>query len=158
MTVAVQIACRDETPGADAIAGWAKAALAGDRRALCLRIVGEREGAGLNARFRNRHRATNVLAFPADGTDGTTKGERASTAKGDFGLLGDIAICAPVAAREARQQRKVLADHYAHLVVHGVLHLLGMDHRTVDGAKVMEAKEAALLKRFGISDPYGTDE
>lgn len=138
MTVDVQIACSERAPAAGEIAAWAHAALAGDGRSLCLRVVDEAEGAELNGRFRSRRGATNVLAFPA--------GERE--------LLGDIAICAPVAAREARQQRKRLADHYAHLVVHGVLHLLGLDHRTAAQAEVMEAKEVELLGHLGVADPY----
>ena len=139
MTVDVQIACQDHgVPGADAITRWADAARAGDRRALCLRVVDEPEGAALNARFRRRQQATNVLAFPAR----------------ESGVLGDIAICAPVVSREACQQRKRLADHYAHLVVHGVLHLLGMDHHTEREAEAMEAREAELLAGLGIADPY----
>ncbi len=138
MTVAVQIACEDPTPAADQIAGWATAALADDSRAVCLRVVGEAEGVKLNGRFRHQRRATNVLAFPTTEPD----------------VLGDIAICAPVAAREARAQQKGLADHYAHLIVHGVLHLLGMDHDTAAAAAIMEAREVAILERLGIPDPY----
>lgn len=139
MTVDVQIACQNNgVPEADALTRWAATALAGDRRALCLRVVDEREGAALNARFRRRRQATNVLAFPAM----------------QSGVLGDIAVCAPVVSREARQQRKKLADHYAHMVVHGVLHLLGMDHGTAHQAEAMEAREAEVLAAFGIADPY----
>ncbi|MDE0420268.1 MAG: rRNA maturation RNase YbeY [Gammaproteobacteria bacterium] len=141
MTVDVQIAELDgaPAPAASEIARWAEAARGDDTRSLCLRVVGEAEGAALNTRFRDRTRATNVLAFPAE----------------QPGVLGDIAICAPVAALEARQQDKVLADHYAHLVVHGVLHLLGLDHDTPRKAAAMEAREIRLLGRFGIVDPYG---
>ena len=141
MTIDVQIADLDGTPAPPAarIIDWAEAARGGDPRALCLRVVGEAEGAALNARFRDRDLATNVLAFPAEHPE----------------LLGDIAICAPVAALEAREQDKPIADHYAHLVVHGVLHLLGLDHDTPGNAAAMEAKESQVLKRFGIVDPYG---
>ena len=138
MTVAVQIACAGDAPAAAELERWARRALAGDERALCLRVVDEAEGAALNGQFRRRAGATNVLAFAAM----------------EAGLLGDIAICAPVAAREARAQRKPLADHYAHLVVHGVLHLLGMDHRTSGEAALMEEREAALLAGLGIANPY----
>jgi len=141
MTVDVQIAELDDAPAPSAteIARWAEEARGDDTRSLCLRVVGEAEAAALNAQFRDRRQATNVLAFPAEEPD----------------ILGDIAICAPVAALEAREQDKVLADHYAHLVVHGVLHLLGLDHDTPRKAADMEAKEIQLLERFGIVDPYG---
>ena len=146
MTVEVQMDCADDSPAQDLpsaaqIADWAEAALNGEARAVCLRVVGEAEGAELNARFRDRDRATNVLAFPAH----------------EPGLLGDVAICAPVALREARAQHKTLVDHTAHLVVHGVLHLLGLDHDTPGNAAIMEAKEARVLGQFGITDPYGAN-
>ena len=138
MSVDVQIACSEETPPAERIAGWARAALNGDDRDVCLRVVDASEALALNARFRSRQRAANVLAFPAE----------------ESTVLGDIAICASVAAREALAQHKPLADHFAHLVVHGVLHLLGMDHVGTEEAAAMEAKEVELLRRFGIADPY----
>ena len=144
MTVDVQIAELDGAfaPSAAEIAHWAKEARGDDTRSLCLRVVGAAEAAALNARFRARDMATNVLAFPAD----------------EPGVLGDIAICAPVAAVEAREQDKAVADHYAHLVVHGVLHLLGLDHDTPPEAADMEAKEIQVLGRFGIVDPYGDQQ
>ena len=138
MAVNVQIACAADVPRASQLAHWAAAALAGDSRDVCLRVVDEAEGAALNARFRRRGGATNVLAFPAL----------------ERGLLGDIAICAAVAEREALEQEKPLADHYAHLVIHGVLHLLGMDHATDAEAQGMEAKEVSLLKGLGVANPY----
>ena len=139
--VDVQIACAgegEEVPSADDIARWASLALAGDHRAVCLRVVDSDEGSALNQRFRGKRQATNVLAFPAQTS----------------GILGDIAICASVASQEAQRQGKRQADHYAHLVVHGILHLLGMDHQTPADAKAMEAKEVALLEQLGIADPY----
>ena len=139
MTVQVQIACKSGAPPPARIVAWATAAMEGDQRALCVRVVGRREGAALSGRFRGGAGATNVLAFPA-----------AETA-----LLGDIAVCAPVARREAAAARKRTADHFAHLVVHGVLHLLGLDHDTETAASAMEAKEAQVLSRFGIANPYG---
>ena len=138
MNVDVQIACRGDTPSAEDVAVWAESALAGDDRALCIRLVDAAEGAELNSRFRGRTYPTNVLAFPA----------------GESDLLGDIAICAPVAIREACEQGKRLADHYAHLVIHGVLHLKGLDHETEADAVAMEAQEAKLLQSLGIADPY----
>lgn len=136
--VDVQIACADAVPAPDAIRAWAVAALGGDARDVCIRIVGEREGAALNARFRGAAKSTNVLAFEA----------------AQPGLLGDIAICAPVAVAQAREQGKRLGDHVAHLVVHGILHLLGMDHGTDAEAEAMEARERAILADCGIGDPY----
>jgi len=141
MTVDVQIADLAGTPAPAAaeIARWAEVARGEDTRSLCLRVVGESESAALNERFRDRDHATNVLAFPAE----------------EPGVLGDIAICAPVAVLEAREQDKALRDHYAHLVVHGVLHLLGLDHDTPVKAADMESRELEVLVRFGIVDPYG---
>lgn len=138
MTVDVQIACAEGAPAAAQIARWARAARGATTGALCLRVVDAAEGEALNGRYRQRPGATNVLAFPAE----------------ERGLLGDIAICAPVVAGEAERQGKRLADHYAHLVVHGVLHLMGMDHDSPPAAARMEAKEAELLRRFGIPNPY----
>ena len=138
MSVDVQIACSHDAPSAKDVAAWAESALAGDRRAMCIRLVDAAEGTELNSRFRGRSHPTNVLAFPAGETD----------------LLGDIAICAPVAAQEAQEQGKLLADHYAHLVIHGVLHLKGLDHETDADAVAMEAQEARLLEGLGIADPY----
>lgn len=138
MTVDVQIACAEDAPAAAQIARWARAARGASSGRLCLRVVDAAEGEALNGRYRQRPGATNVLAFPA----------------GEGGVLGDIAICAPVAAAEAARQGKRLADHYAHLVVHGVLHLLGMDHDSEPAAARMEAREAELLWRFGIPNPY----
>ena len=142
MSVDVQIACSDDAPSAEDVALWAESALAGDRRAVCIRLVDAAEGAELNGRFRGQAHPTNVLAFPAREPD----------------LLGDIAICAPVAAEEAHEQGKRLADHYAHLVIHGVLHLKGLDHETEADAVVMETQEARLLEGLGIADPYGCDD
>jgi probable rRNA maturation factor len=118
-------------PAAAALARWARAAR--PRTPITLRIVGEREGRRLNHGFRKKDRATNVLSFP-------------------LGDEGDIVLCHPVIAREAREQGKRLAAHYAHLVVHGVLHLRGFAH----GAR-MERREARILRRFGFTNPYRLD-
>jgi len=118
---------------------WARAALECDAQ-IALRIVGSREGRALNRRFRGRSRATNVLSFTL---------ARAPR------LEGDIALCAPVIAREARAQRKERAAHYAHLVVHGVLHLQGYDHATDRQARRMERREARIVMALGYPDPYG---
>ncbi|HEX6529059.1 MAG TPA: rRNA maturation RNase YbeY [Burkholderiales bacterium] len=100
--------------------------------AVTLRIVGEREGRTLNRTFRNKNRATNVLSFES----------------------GDIVLCHPVIRREARAQGKRLRDHYAHLVVHGCLHLRGYDHEKKQDAARMEAREIRILKRGGLRNPY----
>jgi probable rRNA maturation factor len=108
---------------------------------LSLRLVGQAEGRRLNREFRQRDYATNVLTFEY-GTDpaGTTR--------------GDIVICMPVLRQEARQQKKTLLAHAAHLTVHGTLHALGYDHITARDAKRMEALETRILARMGLSDPY----
>jgi probable rRNA maturation factor len=126
---------------------WVEAALAGARRRrpaeLSIRIVGTREGRTLNRTYRDKDYATNVLSFPVDLPPGVR-----------LPLLGDIAICAPVVRREATEQDKAVADHWAHLTVHGVLHLLGYDHIEDAEAVRMEALETRILKRLGIADPY----
>jgi probable rRNA maturation factor len=128
---------------------WAAAALAGARHRrpaeLSIRIVGAREGRTLNRRYRGKDYATNVLSFPVDLPRGV-----------ESPLLGDIVVCAPVVAREAREQHKLARDHYAHLMVHGVLHLLGFDHQNRRDAERMEKLEIAILAGFGIADPYAT--
>ncbi|HAO31770.1 MAG TPA: rRNA maturation RNase YbeY [Candidatus Competibacter sp.] len=126
---------------------WAEAALAGaDYRKdaeLTLRIVNEAEITALNERYRRKQGPTNVLSFPSDAPP-----EVEST------LLGDIVICAPVVLREAVQQAKTPPAHWAHLVAHGVLHLLGYDHDE-EQADVMESLEIQILAGLGYSDPYG---
>jgi probable rRNA maturation factor len=119
---------------------WALAALERDAT-LTLRFVGAREGRALNAQFRGRDYATNVLTFAYDEQD-------------DGPVQADIVICLPVLVREARAQKKPLREHLAHLVIHGVLHAQGMDHENEDEAREMEARETALLRRFRIADPY----
>jgi probable rRNA maturation factor len=132
-------------PGEDAFRRWVGAALAGRRESaeLTVRIVDEPEGRSLNARWRGRDSATNVLSFPAELPPGLP-----------LPLLGDLVVCAPVVAREAAEQGKVEADHWAHLVIHGTLHLLGFDHETEADAAVMEGLERELLAGLGIGDPY----
>jgi probable rRNA maturation factor len=124
---------------------WASAALTRDA-ALTLRLVGEAEARTLNAQFRGRNYATNVLTFAYD--------DDADDAIDTAIVQADIVICLPVVAREAREQGKSLRDHLAHLIVHGVLHAQGMDHEMAAEAKAMEALEIALLHRFRIGNPY----
>jgi probable rRNA maturation factor len=111
------------------------------RTELSVRLVGQAEGRRLNREFRRRDYATNVLTFEY-GTD------PAGTAR------GDVVICVPVVRREAREQKKTLLAHAAHLTVHGTLHALGYDHIAVRDANHMEALETRILARMGISDPY----
>lgn len=143
----VQYACKHRgLPGRAAFAKWARAALSGVRRVnldLAVRIVGNAESARLNARYRGKHGPTNVLSFPCDDPLGRRRG-----------LLGDIVICAPVVAREAGAQNKVETAHWAHMLVHAIMHLRGYDHATGAGAKTMEAREIRVLKRLGFPDPY----
>jgi probable rRNA maturation factor len=144
VTVDVDRAIDAGPPDAD-LARWVGAALAG-REAdaeVAVRIVDADEGRALNAQWRRRESATNVLSFPADLPP--ELGEA---------LLGDLVICAPVVAREAAEQGKAEADHWAHLVVHGVLHLLGHDHQDDAEAEAMEALERHVLAGLGIADPY----
>jgi len=106
-------------------------------------IVGAREGRSFNQRYRDKDYATNVLSFGYE----PRRGE-------DVRLLGDLVICAPVVAREAREQGKVPAHHYAHLAIHGVLHLLGYDHEVPAQAEQMERLERRVLAKLRIPDPY----
>ncbi|MGE4069735.1 MAG: rRNA maturation RNase YbeY [Lysobacterales bacterium] len=137
-------------PAPRSYARWAQSALsaAGCRghHQLSLRVVDADEGLALNRDYRGKAYATNVLSFPADALidDGQTR------------LLGDIALCAPVVAREAAEQGKTLQSHHAHLCVHGVLHLLGYDHEDSAAAEVMEAIEIQAMQRLGFANPYET--
>jgi probable rRNA maturation factor len=133
---------RPWAPGPASLRRWARLA-AGDRRGeLGIRVVGSHESRALNARWRGRAKPTNVLSFPAAPELGG-------------GQLGDLVVCAPVVAREAREQGKPLAAHWAHMIVHGTLHLLGFDHERAADARRMEGRERALLARLGVADPYG---
>jgi probable rRNA maturation factor len=124
---------------------WAAAALAGRRRSfvLSIRVVGAARSRGLNARYRAKDRATNVLSFAGAGPcpDGRH-------------YLGELVICAPVVASEAAAQGKTRDQHWAHMTVHGVLHLLGLDHIRAAEAQKMEAIEVQILDQLGFSNPY----
>ena len=122
--------------------------------ALTIRVVGAAESRRLNRTWRNKDKPTNVLSFPAAPLSPGDTGEPPRFPAKEFSELGDLAICAPVVAREAREQGKSLQAHWAHLVVHGVLHLLGYDHETDRDAEVMEARETKILAQFGYLDPY----
>lgn len=129
---------------------WAAAALAGRREAaeLTIRVVDEVEGTQLNQRYRGRPGPTNVLSFPFDPPPGLPPQD----------LIGDLVICAPLVAREAALQGKPQDAHWAHLVVHGTLHLLGYDHLTDPDAEEMEAMETVILAGLGFPSPYEAPE
>jgi probable rRNA maturation factor len=127
-------------PSAARLRAWALAA-ATSAVEVTLRVVGAAEGRGLNRRFRGRDYATNVLTF----------------AYGARPWRGDIVLCHPVIAREARAQCKPLEAHYAHLVVHGMLHLRGLDHAEKRAAERMERAEIRVLSRLGFRNPYAVE-
>jgi len=131
-----------DVPSAAQLRAWAEAALKTEavEGSLCLRVVGEVEGHRLNADFRGKDRATNVLAFPVS-----------SMLAPEQGILGDIAICAPVVCREAAEN-EAGERHWAHMVVHGVLHLLGHDHQEPVEARHMASCEDAILTKLGFAD------
>jgi probable rRNA maturation factor len=136
-SVSIQYAVRRR--GVPSAASFRRWALAACDVQVNLRIVGEAEGRRLNSRFRKRNRATNVLSFAYQ------------TGK------GDVILCHPVIRREARAQGKSIGAHYAHLVVHGVLHLHGYEHEKKRDAARMEAREIRILRRIGIRNPYAVE-
>lgn len=110
---------------------------------IVVRIVDEQESAQLNEQYRHKPGPTNILSFPVDVPEGV-----------ELNLLGDLVICAPVVEKEALEQDKILMHHWAHIIVHGVLHLLGYDHIDDDEAELMENKEIAILNKLHINNPY----
>nr|WP_225578313.1 rRNA maturation RNase YbeY [Rhodanobacter sp. 7MK24] len=134
-------------PSSTSFRCWVEAALRGAKRRkateLSIRIVDAGEGRALNRDYRGKDYATNVLSFEAELPPGMK-----------LPLIGDMVICAPVVAREAAEQGKRAHDHWAHLTVHGVLHLLGHDHIVEAEAVAMEALETRILAGLGIADPY----
>lgn len=155
MMIDVQFACADAgVPNVEDIQGWIELAgsesgrlPAGDTD-VAVRIVGEAEIQTLNQLYRNKDSATNVLSFPAEPAPGLPSTEAHQ--------LGDIVICASVVRDEALRQAKPLADHWAHMLVHGTLHLLGYDHGADKDAEEMERLEASILQSRGIADPYAS--
>ena len=125
-------------PSKQQLRKWAKAALNVDTE-VTIRVVGEQEGRELNSMYRGKDYATNVLTFPLTETPY---------------LMGDIIICAPVVELEAHAQQKSLESHYAHLTVHGILHLHGYDHEKEPQAELMESIEISILSKLGYANPY----
>jgi probable rRNA maturation factor len=138
-------------PAAPSFRRWAAAACQGRilRADLAIRVVDSKEGQALNRHYRGKDYATNVLSFPAELPPGVDM---------PLPLLGDLVICAPVVAREAIEQGKPVNAHYAHLTVHGVLHLLGLDHDNPLEAEAMEQFERDILAGLGFGDPYAGEE
>ena len=142
MTFSITIQLADDSesiPSAALLKKWCKAALTRQKikqAEVCIRIVGKKEGAALNKKYRHKTGATNILSFPSEIT------------------LGDLVICAPLVKQEARAQEKTAKAHWAHLVVHGTLHLLGFDHIKKKDAAQMEALEIKILSQLGFDNPY----
>jgi probable rRNA maturation factor len=145
LSVSMQRRVRTWAPSRADIIAWASGAL-GRRaagRELAVRVVGPAESRRLNAQYRGRDKPTNVLSFPA-----------AAVPVGPQRPLGDLVICSQVLRVEARAQHKSLRAHWAHLVVHGSLHLIGYDHQGQADANRMERREIAVLRRLGFPNPY----
>ncbi|MGY4490823.1 MULTISPECIES: rRNA maturation RNase YbeY [Pseudomonas] len=146
----LQVATNDPVPSETLFQQWCETALGmrkGDSE-LTIRLVDVPEGRELNHTYRHKDYATNVLSFPADVPDDML----------DIPLLGDLVICVAVVEREAAEQGKSLEAHWAHLVIHGCLHLLGFDHEEDEEAEEMEGLERELLAKLGHPDPYADDD
>jgi len=136
---------RKGLPAPASVRDWARRALDASAE-ITVRFVGSREGRKLNREYRGKDRPTNVLSFPYQATGEPMR------------VQGDLVLCAPVVAKEARAQGKRARDHYCHLVVHGILHLQGWDHESAAAARRMERREIAILSALGIADPYTVAE
>lgn len=147
MIIDLQIACEQESglPTAQQIEQWATAAVQpqSDEVEMTVRIVDEEESHALNLNYRGKDRPTNVLSFPFECPDEV-----------ELPLLGDLVICRQVVEREAQEQDKPVMAHWAHMVVHGSLHLLGYDHIEDDEAEEMESLETQIMIGLGFVDPY----
>jgi probable rRNA maturation factor len=142
-----------EVPSEESFLSWVVTALQGTTipYEVTIRLVDEKESQILNTTYRNKKSATNVLSFPSEIEKEILS---AWNERSGHQPLGDLAICMPVVSREAMEQGKPVFDHWAHLVIHGVLHLLGHDHSLPDQAVSMENLEKELLAKLGIDDPY----
>lgn len=145
ITISIENLSDEEGPDPDSIRTWVAAAVGNERAQaevdIC--IVGEAQSAELNQRYRNNTGSTNVLSFTAD-----------LPPEVPLPLLGEIIICAPVITREAAEQNKPVQAHWAHMVVHGTLHLLGYDHIEEQDAVIMEAREIEIMTSLGFATPY----
>jgi probable rRNA maturation factor len=139
----------DSQPDDDVIRRWVNSALAQHPEPveLVIRLVDEVESQHLNQTYRGKERPTNILSFPFE-----------APPEVPMILLGDLVICVPLVAREAQEQGKALHAHWAHMVIHGLLHLLGYDHQTDDEARLMESRERELLQRLHFPDPYNEED
>jgi len=153
VTADIQVACDDaHVPEPDDVETWVSAAIGQSGRLgpgdveIAIRVVDADEIRRLNRVYRKRDHATNVLSFPA--------GDIAGLPPGSPRLLGDIVVCASVVEKEALEQGKPVVDHWAHMIVHGTLHLLGFDHEIDAEAVEMEALETRILASRNVTDPY----
>ena len=151
-TIALQLATEHEhCPTLSQLSQWVDATLAATEAIptseLTIRIVEKEESRSLNHQYRGYDKPTNVLSFPFDAPPGI-----------ELNLLGDLVICAPIVEQEALEQNKNQIAHWAHLVIHGTLHLLGYDHIEDDEAEIMESLETAILNSLGYPDPYKDDQ
>ncbi|UAA40159.1 rRNA maturation RNase YbeY [Paraneptunicella aestuarii] len=147
-----QLASNDtNVPTAEQLQSWIDAVLntesLPDEQEITVRIVDNDEGQMLNREYRQKDYPTNVLSFPFEAPEGV-----------EINFLGDLVVCAPVVAKEADEQNKPLMSHWAHMIVHGTLHLLGYDHIDEQDAEQMEALEVEILRNLGIDDPYQDQE
>ena len=146
ITIDLQTACEDIAPNKDEFQHWVAASLVDDVVEDCelsVRLVGIHEITGLNFSYRGKEESTNILSFPFH-----------TTVPRKVKLLGDLVICNKVIATEARQQHKQIKNHWAHMIVHGCLHLLGYDHVEIEEAEQMEALEIKVLQSLNIGNPY----
>ena len=148
LTLEIQIASGEkQLPADENFMAWGEAALARENAGVVIRIVDEEESRRLNREYRGRDKPTNVLSFPFEAPPEVPSEH-----------LGDLVICAPVVAEEAARQGKPLQHHWAHMVVHGMLHLQGYDHQNEQEARQMESLERKLLADMAIPDPYSETE
>ena len=136
-----------DIPSSGQFSTWIQSALRGpfDNLEQTIRVVDETESQALNLQYRGKDAPTNILSFPAE------------IPHIDYQCLGDLVVCAPIVAHEAQEQGKVLDAHWAHLIVHGMLHLQNFDHQTDDEADKMEALEVEILSTLGYINPYNND-